>query len=258
MLAVSWQLSMGFVAGLVISVLTAPVGVSGAVFLLPVQLDLLGTPSPRVTPTNLLYNVIAVPGALLRYRRQGQLGGSLTRRLVAGTLPGVVLGAVLRVYLLPGAGVFRLLLAALLLPLGVLVLLRGTLPTGLRLGERGITVLAFAAGTAGGIYGIGGGSLLSPVLVSLGRPLGEVAPAALVSTFLTSIVGAATYSLLALGAPGPVAPDWTLGIACGFGGLIGGYLGARVQPHLPQTALRLLLGGIAIGLAAAYLVVAGR
>jgi hypothetical protein len=40
---------LGFVAGLLISVLTAPVGVSGAVFLLPVQLSILGVPDPAVT-----------------------------------------------------------------------------------------------------------------------------------------------------------------------------------------------------------------
>ncbi len=44
---------LGFAAGLLISVVTAPVGVSGAVFLLPVQVSVLGVPSPAVTPTNL-------------------------------------------------------------------------------------------------------------------------------------------------------------------------------------------------------------
>jgi uncharacterized membrane protein YfcA len=51
----------GFVAGVAIAVVTAPVGVSGAVFLLPVQLSVLHVPNPSVTPTNLLYNVIAAP-----------------------------------------------------------------------------------------------------------------------------------------------------------------------------------------------------
>ena len=99
----SWgHLAGGFGAALVIATITAPVGVSGAVFLLPVQLNLLHVPNPSVTPTNLLYNVIAGPGALLRYRRAGQLTGPLARRLLAGTLPGVIIGAVLRVYVLPG------------------------------------------------------------------------------------------------------------------------------------------------------------
>lgn len=252
-----WQALVGFAAGLVISVITAPVGVSGAVFLLPVQLDLLHVPSPRVTPTNLLFNVIAVPGALARYRRQGQLTGHLARRLMAGTVPGVVIGAVLRVYVVPGAAVFRLFLAALLAPLGVLVLLRRPAPRApsIRpLPDHILLALAFTAGVIGGIYGIGGGSLLSPILVSLGLPLTRVAPASLASTFITSIVGAATYAILALTNPGPISPDWILGIACGLGGLLGGYIGARIQPSLPHTTLRLTLAGIALALSISYLI----
>ena len=44
-------IGLAFVAGAALATLTAPVGVSGAVFLLPVQLDVLGVPSPQVTPT---------------------------------------------------------------------------------------------------------------------------------------------------------------------------------------------------------------
>jgi uncharacterized membrane protein YfcA len=50
-------------------------------------IGVLGTPSPSVTPTNLLYNVVATPGALYRYWRQGQTGGRLALVLIAGTLP---------------------------------------------------------------------------------------------------------------------------------------------------------------------------
>ncbi|WP_141665946.1 sulfite exporter TauE/SafE family protein, partial [Streptomyces prasinus] len=107
------------IVGALISVVTAPVGVSGAVFLLPVQLSVFGVPSPAVTPTNLLFNVVAGPGALWRYRRDGALRGPLARRLVLGTVPGVVIGAVIRVLALPGPAVFRLLIAALLVPLGL-------------------------------------------------------------------------------------------------------------------------------------------
>ena len=48
------HLTLGLIAGLVTATLTAPVGVSGAVFLSPVQMDVLMVPSPAVTPTNLL------------------------------------------------------------------------------------------------------------------------------------------------------------------------------------------------------------
>lgn len=123
---------LGFVAGLLISVVTAPVGVSGAVFLLPVQVSILGVPSPAVTPTNLLYNVVAGPGALLRHHRTGSLRGRLTRLLIAGTVPAVVIGAVIRVFAVPGPRVFRLLVAALLLPLGIWLLARTLRPADVR------------------------------------------------------------------------------------------------------------------------------
>jgi uncharacterized protein len=254
----TWETGLaGFAAGLLISVVTAPVGVSGAVFLLPVQLSLLHVPSPAVTPTNLLYNVVAGPGALLRYRRTGHLAGALTRLLLVGTLPGVVLGAVLRVFAVPGPRVFRLVVAAVLLPLGVWLCLRTLRPDrGERppLPDRTVVGLGLAVGVVGGIYGIGGGSLLGPFLAGRGLPMAQVAPAALACTFVTSVAGAGTYGLLALTTSGDIAPEWTLGLLCGLGGLIGGYLGARLQPRLPEKGLRLLLGALAIALAVLYLV----
>ncbi|MFE7458262.1 TSUP family transporter [Streptomyces sp. NPDC057554] len=251
---------LGFAAGLLISVVTAPVGVSGAVFLLPVQVSVLGVPSPAVTPTNLLYNVVAGPGALLRHHRSDGLRGPLTRLLVLGTVPGVVVGAVIRVFAVPGPSVFRLLIAVLLLPLGGWLCLRTlhraarTSAPGPEPSPRSITRLALAVGVAGGIYGIGGGSLLGPILVGRGMPVAKVAPAALAATFVTSVVGAGTYALLALTVTGDIAPYWTLGLACGLGGLCGGYLGAHLQPRLPETALRLLLGVLALGIGGLYAV----
>ena len=56
---------------------------SGAVLLLPFQVSVLGVPRARQSlPTNLLYNVIATPGALYRYWRQRQTGGRLALLLV--------------------------------------------------------------------------------------------------------------------------------------------------------------------------------
>jgi uncharacterized protein len=254
-----WTVVAAVAFGLVIAVVTTPVGVSGAVFLLPVQLSILGVPSPAVTPTNLLFNVVAVPGALLRYRRASSLRTPLTGRLLVGTLPGVVIGAVVRVYLVPGGTVFRVLLSVFLLPLGVWLLVRDRVTAqgvGRRLPGVAVTGLAFGAGLIGGVYGIGGGSLLAPILAATGYLITEVAPAALLSTFVTSCVGAGTYIAIELSGRHEATPDWRLGLACGFGGLVGGYLGASLQPRLPAGRLGPLLGAIAVGLSVAYLVVA--
>ena len=250
-----WTEAAALAAAFAVSAVATPAGVSGAVLLLPFQVSVLGTPSPAVTPTNLLYNVVSTPGALYRYRRQHQTGGRLALLLTAGTLPGVITGSIIRVELVPGPRVFDLMIAALLLPLGIW--LAAARPARDRDPARQIPapvliLLACLTGCAGGIYGIGGGSILAPILIGSRRPASEVAPAALASTFVTSLGGVITFTILSI-SKGPVAPNWPTGIALGIGGIAGGYTGARIQSRLPDTLIRRILGTLAIAIAAQYL-----
>jgi uncharacterized membrane protein YfcA len=257
-LGTGWTEVVALAAAYVVAVLATPAGISGAVLLLPFQVSVLGTPSPAVTPTNLLYNVVATPGALYRYWRQKQTGGRLALTLIAGTLPGVIAGSVIRVELLPGPRVFDLVVAAVLMPLGVWLAL--TRPTHPQESERParlipapvLMVLAAAVGCVGGIYGIGGGSILAPILIGAGRRPAEVAPAALASTFVTSVAGVVTFTILSLH-HGSIAPDWPTGIALGAGGLAGAYTGARIQSRLPEILIRRLVGILVIAIGARYL-----
>ena len=195
MLAGDWVYVAALAASFVIATLASPVGVSGAVLLLPFQVSVLGTPSPSVTPTNLLYNVVATPGALFRYWRQRQTGGPLTRTLLTGTIPGVVVGSIIRVKVVPGPRVFDAVIAFVLVPLGSWLLVSGgDAPTARRstvVSEPWLILIAVVVGCVGGIYGIGGGSILAPILISFGRSPREVAPATLAATLVTSIAGIA-------------------------------------------------------------------
>jgi len=248
------------VAAFAIALTATPAGVSGAVLLLPFQVSVLGTPSPAVTPTNLLYNVVATPGALYRYWRQGQSGGGLSLVLIAGTLPGVIAGSVIRVDLLPSAHVFDLVVSGVLLPLGIWLAWTNP-PRGQDTGRSlplaipapVLIMVAALVGCVGGIYGIGGGSILSPLLIGSGRPAAEVAPAALASTFVTSVAGVATFTILSLHLHGPVAPAWSTGVALGIGGLAGGYTGARIQSRLPDALIRRIVGLLVIAIGVRYL-----
>jgi uncharacterized protein len=255
----AWVEITALVAAFAVAVLATPAGVSGAVLLLPFQVSVLGTPSPAVTPTNLLYNVVATPGALYRYWRQHQTGGRLALVLIAGTLPGVIAGAIIRVELLPGPRVFNVVVAAVLLPLGLWLAL--TRPPAASAADRPVRALtepllitlAAVVGCVGGVYGIGGGSILAPILIGTGRPPAQAAPAALASTFVTPVAGVATFTILSVHAHGPVSPAWPTGIALGVGGLAGGYTGARIQPHLPEVLIRRLLGILVLAIGARYL-----
>jgi uncharacterized protein len=260
MLGTGWTEVVALAAAFAIAVVASPAGISGAVLLLPFQVSVLGTPSPAVTPTNLLYNVVAAPGAIYRYWRQGQTGGRLTRLLVAGTLPGVVVGSVIRVELLPAARVFDLVVGAVLTPLGAWIAVSEPDPQGKsaqpaqRISPAVLVLMSAAVGCVGGIYGIGGGSILAPILIGSGRPPSEVAPAALASTFVTSAAGVITFTILSIHQHEHVAPDWLTGIALGIGGLAGAYTGARVQSRLPDLLIRRVMGVLVLAIGIRYLV----
>ena len=102
----------------------------------------------------------------------------LAARLVCGTVPGVAAGAVIRVEWLAGERGFLLVVALVLIPLGALLVVRepphAATPV---LASRWLAPTAFAVGIVGGIYGIGGGSILAPLLLLAGYSARRVAPA---------------------------------------------------------------------------------
>jgi uncharacterized protein len=51
-----------------------------------------------------------------------------------------------------------------------------------------------------------------------------------------------------------VAPDWTLGILMGVGGMIGMYAGARMQKFVPAQAIKWLLASILVFSGGRYVV----
>ena len=103
----------------IVSSITASAGVSGAFLLLPFQMSVLHYTSPSVSPTNLIYNIIAIPGGLYRFIKEGRMAWPLTWVVTVGTLPGVFVGSWVRIYYLPDPSAFKLFVGAVLLYLGV-------------------------------------------------------------------------------------------------------------------------------------------
>jgi hypothetical protein len=90
-------------------------GVSGAYLLLPFQISVLGFSSPAVSATNHLFNVVAIPGGVWRFCREGRMVWFLTWVIVIGTLPGVVIGVLFRIRYLTKPEDFKLFVAMVLL-----------------------------------------------------------------------------------------------------------------------------------------------
>lgn len=109
-------------------------------------------------------------------------------------------------------------------------------------------VISFLIGIVGGIYGIGGGALLSPILASVfNLPLYTVAGATLLGTFLTSVFGILAY--YSIGYP----PDWEIGLFLGIGGFFGMYFGSRFQKYMPEKQIRVVLSLITLYISANYI-----
>ncbi|MBI4803053.1 MAG: sulfite exporter TauE/SafE family protein [Elusimicrobia bacterium] len=101
-----------------ISFFTSMGGVSGAFLLLPFQVSILGYTAPSVSATTQLYNIVAIPGGVRRYCKEGRMLWPLTWIIAAGTLPGVFLGAFARVAYLPDPENFKLFAGCVLLYTG--------------------------------------------------------------------------------------------------------------------------------------------
>jgi uncharacterized protein len=272
-----------------VSALTAPAGVSGAFLLLPFQVSVLGFTSPAVSPTNLVYNIFATPGGVYRYVREGRVVWPLAWAVILGTLPGAFVGALLRVTVLSDPRAFEVFVGLVLLYFGVRLLYEvsahrrssadgrsapgggsvrivGASPLRVEyeyggksyaFGTRAVFALSLGVGVIGGIYSIGGGSIIAPFLVTVfGLPVYTIAGATLIGTFVTSVAGVAFYELLAatgFGGGAPIAPDWLLGLTLGVGGLAGTYAGARLQRYVPERLIRGVLGTLVTLLAIRYI-----
>ncbi|WP_417908909.1 sulfite exporter TauE/SafE family protein [Candidatus Electronema sp. PJ] len=261
----------------IVSFFTSMGGLSGAFLLLPFQMSILHYTAPSVSATNQLFNVVAIPSGVWRYTKERRMVWPLTAAVIIGTLPGVLIGAWVRLEYLPDPKQFKLFAGLVLLYVGskfLTDLLRKTAATNQSkaptqpaefvvtdsrfslkraafsfAGEQfsfsvpKIFLLTFVVGIIGGIYGIGGGAIIAPFMVAFFRlPVYAVAGASLMGTFITSVAGVGIYQLLAVFYPNQsVAPDWQLGFLFGMGGFCGMYLGARCQKHLPARAIKMLL-----------------
>jgi uncharacterized protein len=103
----------------IISFFTSMGGVSGAFLLLPFQMSFLGYVNPSVSSTNQLFNIVAIPSGVYRYYKEGRMVWPLTWVVVIGTLPGVLIGAIVRVTYLPDARNFKVFAAGVLLYIGI-------------------------------------------------------------------------------------------------------------------------------------------
>jgi uncharacterized protein len=111
---------------LVVSTFTSMGGVSGAFLLLPFQVSVLNFTSPAVSPTNLVFNIVAIPSGVYRFIREGRMNWPVTWVVILGTLPGIFVGALIRVNWMLDPKSFKLFVGSVLLYIGLRLLYEQT------------------------------------------------------------------------------------------------------------------------------------
>ncbi|NLV97446.1 MAG: sulfite exporter TauE/SafE family protein, partial [Desulfovibrionales bacterium] len=117
---VSWWVPS--VVAFFVSLFTSTAGVSGAFLLLPFQMSFLGYTTPSVSATNHIFNIVAIPSGVYRYIREKRMVWPLSFVVILGTLPGVILGALIRVVYLPDPQNFKIFAALILGYIGIRML----------------------------------------------------------------------------------------------------------------------------------------
>ncbi len=123
---VETYLLLPIVVAIFVSTFTSMGGVSGAFLLVPFQVSFLNFTSPSVSATNHLFNVVAIPSGVYRYIREGRMNWPVTWVVILGTLPGVWLGALIRIRWLVDPRHFKLFLGSVLLYIGMRLLYEQT------------------------------------------------------------------------------------------------------------------------------------
>jgi uncharacterized membrane protein YfcA len=246
-------------------------------------MSVLGFTTTSVTSTNFLFNVTGTPGGIYRYIKECRFAWPVALIIVAGIIPGVLVGYYIRIQFLPDPKSFKLFVGFVLLFVALKLIKdswaknTGGQENSCNLNDRvnnvelglkktrfdfrkanhsfstgGMLGLAFIVGIVGGVYGIGGGSIIAPFLITFFKlPVYAIAGAVLLGTFASSVAGVAFYSIIPLN--GEVAPpDWMLGILFGAGGLLGMYLGAKMQKYVSEKRIMLILGVVVFIIASRY------
>ena len=224
-------------------------GAGGSAFATP-MLALAGVPGAVAVATPLPALLPASVVAARRQLRSGNLDRRVATLILAGGVPGAVLGAL---------GSSRLSGPVLLAASGVLLLLVGArvlLPDPVGHADRAarwrerdplVVTLSFGVGVLSGLLANSGGVLLVPMCILL---LGLSAARAAGTSIVAAGALAVPTLLVHLGL-GHV--DWAVALVFALGMLPASVAGARLAERLPATHARRLFGAALVAFAAWFL-----
>lgn len=253
----------------------ALVGQASGTFVLAYSASVLQFTAVSLSPTCLLIAFLNPFGALLGFWRNQQWNLDMARWLCVGGVVGAPFGPLLRLRYLSDVAAFKAVIGLVLLITALHLLFEGgrriwartdrKISRSFRIATRAIDMRAshfsyedrnvtfphvtmfligLAIGVAGAMIGIGGGFLLVPILAIFYRlPMHVIVAASIPYVIVLSLAGLLSYVLLLPALAGiATPPDWGFGLIVASGAILGAWLAAKTQRHIPEGWLKSSLG----------------
>ncbi|MCQ4324576.1 hypothetical protein CXK94_06765 [Stutzerimonas stutzeri] len=237
------DIGLNVLLGLALGTLGGLFGIGGGLIAIPVLGVLFGLDQQLAQGTALVMVVPNVLLAIWRYHQRNRIDWRHAGALAGASFCFAIFGAAIAVSL--DAGRMRLIFVGFLLVLAAYTLLRVFLRPAAGNGELRhpwpwLGVLGAFAGALGGLFGVGGAVIATPVLTSIFGTSQVVAQGLSLALAAPSTgVTLATYAL-----HGQV--NWLLGLPLAVGGLLSISLGVRLAHALPERLLRVLFSGFLV------------
>lgn len=231
------QYALGALSGGVVGLSLGLFGGGGSILAVPLMVYLVGVPNAHLAIGTSAVSVAAnAMTGLASHARNGTVNWRCAAVYSAAGVLGAFFGSSL------GKAIdgrhLLFLFAGLMLVVGALMFRRRGVagdPTAVCSRENAPRVMGFGSGTGllSGFFGIGGGFLIVPGLVaSTGMPMINAIGSSLVAVAAFGLTTAANYAVSGL-------VDWPLALVFILGGIVGGFLGARLAKRLSVAHGRL-------------------
>ncbi len=245
----------------VIGCVAAMTGISGGAFKTPLLIIFFSLSGEYAAAASLLSAAFVAVVSTIGYHRQksGLIDFRIGSLAVIATVPGTYVGVTLRT-IAAHAHILRFVFGILLFPIALKLLLSQSEDREHSNGQKRILsfsqlgrkksvlsiVAIFLAGVLAGLLGIGGGTIIVPVLcIILEFPILMAAATSMFTMIFTSSVGS-IINYFALAQTGGIDVFLYYGIAMGIGMIFGGIIGPRYASRVDSAWLQRLFGFLLI------------
>jgi uncharacterized membrane protein YfcA len=242
------------------------IGVGGGFLMVPLLIIAYHFEPSMAAGTSLFFVFFSSLSGTLAYLKQSHVDVKVGLMFTLLTIPGAILGAFIPSHL--ESNFFNFIFAGILIVVSIYLVLKPlrkpeeSNPRGyirkiidfrgrefnysIHL-QRGF-LISFLVGFAKSIFGIGGGIILVPTMISLlGFPVHIATATSYLILVFSSLAGSATHAGL-----GNV--NFEFAIIMGVGAIIGAQIGASISRHTRETAIKKILG-LTLLVVAGYLLI---